>query len=176
MRRLPVPACEPGSFTDRAEVPKVVRDATPATGWLGDLPIQIRRGEFTVTTDRRLLDTTAALSLLHSTFWGGAMTADVLERAIAKSVSFGILHGDVLVGFGRVITDLATYAYWSDVVIAAEHRGQGLGLWLSECMLAHPELQGLRRVTLLTRDAGPLYSRVGFTEGAGPLIYMEVRP
>jgi ribosomal protein S18 acetylase RimI-like enzyme len=153
-----------------------VSDTGVAAGWLGDLPVEFRRGEFIISTDRRLIDTSAALSLLHGTFWGGVMTTALLERAIAKSVSFGVLHGNVLVGFARVITDLATYAYWSDVVIAPEYRGQGLGLWLSECMLGHPELQGLRRVTLLTRDASALYSRVGFTEGAGSFIYMEVRP
>jgi GNAT superfamily N-acetyltransferase len=149
---------------------------TAAAGWLGDFPVEFRRGELIISTDRRLIPPAAALALLHTTFWGGGMTASLMERAIAKSVSFGVLHGESLVGFGRVITDLATYAYWSDVVIAPDYRGKGLGLWLSQCMLAHPELQGFRRITLLTRDAGALYSQVGFTEGAGPLTYMEIRP
>ena len=151
-------------------------DTGVAAGWLGDLPVEFRRGEFIISTDRRLIPPADALALLHTTFWGGAMTVSVMERAIAKSVSFGVLHGELLVGFGRVITDLATYAYWSDVVIAPDYRGKGLGLWLSECMLRHPELQGFRRITLLTRDAGALYAQVGFTEGAGPLTYMEIRP
>jgi ribosomal protein S18 acetylase RimI-like enzyme len=70
---------------------------------------------------------------------------------------------------------MATYAYWTDVVIAEAYRGRGLGRWLSECMLGHPDLQRLRRVALLTRDAQELYVRVGFTVGSEPLIYMEHR-
>jgi N-acetylglutamate synthase-like GNAT family acetyltransferase len=101
------------------------------------------------------------------------MTGEVLSRAIANSVCFGLFERDLLIGFGRVVTDQATYAYWTDVVIADGYRGRGLGSWLSECMLAHPDLQGLRRVALLTRDAAELYARVGFTVGAGPLTYME---
>ena len=92
---------------------------------------------------------------------------------MAHSVCFGLFQQEVLIGFGRTVTDLATYAYWTDVVIGEAYRHQGLGRWLSECMLAHPGLQGLRRVALLTRDAAALYGGVGFTVGAGSLIYME---
>jgi ribosomal protein S18 acetylase RimI-like enzyme len=104
------------------------------------------------------------------------MDRSVLVRAMANSVCFGLLKNDCLIGFGRIVTDLATYAYWTDVVVANEYRRRGLGRWLSDCMLAHPGLQGLRRVTLLTRDAASLYAKVGFTEGPGALIYMERRP
>lgn len=103
------------------------------------------------------------------------MDPEVLARAIANSVCFGLYWGEDLIGFGRVVTDLATYAYWTDVVIADDHRGKGLGRWLSECMLRHPALQRFRRVALLTRDAQSLYERVGFTVGPGSLIYMERR-
>jgi GNAT superfamily N-acetyltransferase len=104
------------------------------------------------------------------------MTREVLARAITNSVSFGLFDQELLIGLGRVVTDLATYAYWTDVVVAERYRGQGLGRWLSECMLAHPSLQGLRRVALLTRDAEALYSSVGFSVGPGALIYMERKP
>ncbi len=77
--------------------------------------------------------------------------------------------------FGRAVTDLATYAYWTDVVVAEVYRRRGIGRWLSETMLAHPQLQGLRRVSLLTRDAAPLYAQLGFRQGAGSLKYMEYR-
>jgi N-acetylglutamate synthase-like GNAT family acetyltransferase len=80
------------------------------------------------------------------------------------------------VGFARVITDLATYAYLTDVVVDTAYRGRGLGLWFMERVLDAPELQGLRRITLLTRDAESLYLRLGFERGAGPLVYMERRP
>ena len=139
-----------------------------------DTPIEFRRGDLVVSTDRSRLQPGAALALLRTTFWGAGMDEQVLIRAIANSVCFGLFQRNGLIGLGRVVTDLATYAYWTDVVIAEAHRGRGLGRWLSECMLAHPELQGLRRVALLTRDAAQLYARVGFTEGPGSLIYMEI--
>jgi GNAT superfamily N-acetyltransferase len=143
---------------------------------LSDTPIEYRRDAFIITTDRTRIDPVAALSLLRTTFWAQDLDLEVLERAIRNSVSFGVFEGERLAGFGRVITDLATYAYWTDVVVHASDRGRGLGRWLSECMLAHPELQGLRRVALLTRDAVELYTRVGFSEGPGVLTYMERRP
>jgi hypothetical protein len=143
---------------------------------LNDPPIERRRGEFVVTTDRARIDPDAALHLLRTTHWGGGMDRAVLTRAIDNSISFGLFQGNTLIGFGRAVTDMATYAYWTDVVIAEPFRGHGLGRWLSECMLDHPGLQNLRRVALLTRDAQKLYAEVGFTEGPQPLIYMEHRP
>lgn len=142
---------------------------------MNDPPIELRRGEFVVSTERGRIDPDAALELLVATHWGPGMDRAVLARAIANSISFGLFQGKTLIGFGRVVTDMATYAYWTDVVIADAYRGRGLGQWLSECMLEHPELQGLRRVALLTRDARELYTRLGFVVGPGPLIYMEHR-
>jgi N-acetylglutamate synthase-like GNAT family acetyltransferase len=138
-----------------------------------DSPVEFRRGQLVISTDRRRIDPDAALTLLQTTHWAGGMTREVLVRAIANSVCFGLFERETMIGFGRAVTDLATYAYWTDVVIAERYRGRGLGHWLSECMLAHPQLQGLRRVALLTRDAAELYAGVGFTVGPGSLIYME---
>jgi GNAT superfamily N-acetyltransferase len=142
---------------------------------LNDPPIELWRGEFVVSTDRGQIDGDDALALLQSTDWGAGMDRAVLMRAIANSITFGLFRGKTLIGLGRAVTDLATYAYWTDVVIAEGHRGQGLGRWLSECMLGHPHLQRLRRVTLLTRDAEQLYAGIGFKVGPGSLIYMEHR-
>lgn len=143
---------------------------------MSDPPIEYHRGDFVISTDRRRMEPGAILTLLRTTHWAAAMNREILTRAIANSVCFGLFERETLIGFGRVVTDLATYAYWTDVVIAAAYRGRGLGRWLSECMLAHPNLQGLRRVALLTRDAADLYARLGFTIGAGSLIYMERSP
>jgi len=118
----------------------------------------------------------AALALVRTTFWGTEMTREQLARAIENSVSFGLLDGSRLVGFGRVVSDLATYAYWTDVVIAEELRGRGHGEWLTRCMLEHPELQGLRRVSLVTRDAEWFYRRLLFTSDLAGLTYLERRP
>jgi N-acetylglutamate synthase-like GNAT family acetyltransferase len=143
---------------------------------MDDSPIEAHRGEIVVSTDRARIEPAAALALLRTTHWAGGMSRETLTRAIANSVSFGVYHQGEMIGLGRAVTDLATYAYWTDVVIAPTYRRRGLGGWLSDCMLAHPDLQGLRRVALLTRDAADLYARIGFSEGPGPLIYMERKP
>lgn len=143
---------------------------------LEDRPIERVRGEFVLSTDRRRLDVTAALALLRTTFWAGAMRRDVLERSIANSVCFAVYRQQELVGFARVVSDLATYAYLTDVVVADAYRGRGLGSWLVEAILAHPELQGLRRVALLTRGAAGLYQRYGFTSDTRDQTYLERRP
>ena len=143
---------------------------------MNDSPVEVSRGELAVSTERSRIDVAAALSLLRATHWGAGIRQDTLLRAIANSVCFGVYRETELIGIGRVITDLATYAYWTDVVIAQSHRGRGLGRWLSDCMLAHPELQTLRRVALLTRDATSLYAEMGFSRGPGNLIYMERKP
>jgi ribosomal protein S18 acetylase RimI-like enzyme len=143
---------------------------------LADAPTQWHQDGFVITTHRRRIDPAAALGLLRTTFWARDMELEVLQRAIQNSISFAVLDGEHMVGFGRAVTDLATYAYWTDVVVAAAARGRGLGRWLSECMLSHPQLQGLRRVALLTRDAADLYIKVGFKVGPGVLTYMERAP
>ena len=143
---------------------------------LEDRPIERVRGEFVLSTDRRRLDVAAALALLRTAFWAGAMRRDVLERSIANSVCFAVYRRDELVGFARVVSDLATYAYVTDVVVADAYRGRGLGSWLAEAILAHPELQGLRRVALLTRGAAGLYQRYGFTSDTRDQTYLERRP
>jgi ribosomal protein S18 acetylase RimI-like enzyme len=143
---------------------------------MDDLPSNWARGQYTISTDRARLDLPAAFALLQTTHWGDTLTPGLLERAVAHSVCFGLYCGVTLVGFARVITDLATYGYLTDVVIAPEHQRRGLGTWLTDCMVQHPQLQGFRRLALVTRDAERLYSRAGFAVGAGPLIYMERRP
>ena len=131
--------------------------------------------DLTITTDPARIDVDAALALLRDTYWAAAMTRDTLAKAIAHSLCFGILRGDTLVGLARVVTDRATFAYLTDVVIAPSWRGQRLGHRLMGEILAHPDLQGLRRFALLTSDAIKLYEDFGFTVGHGSLTYMERR-
>jgi ribosomal protein S18 acetylase RimI-like enzyme len=142
---------------------------------MDDHPSERRRGQYTISTERTRLDLPVVFAPLRATHWGSALTQAQLERAVAHSVCFGVYHGVTLVGFGRVITDLTTYGYLTDVVIAPDHQRRGLGNWLTACMIEHPQLQGFRRLALVTRDAEPLYARAGFVLGAGPLVYMERR-
>ena len=133
------------------------------------------RASFIFTSDRSRIDLDAAYDLLVDTHWAGTLSCAVLHRAATNSLCFGVLDGQRLAGFARVITDHATIAYLTDVVVHADLRGQGLGEWLMERILESPELKGLRRITLLTRDAESLYRRLGFEGGAGSLVYMERR-
>ncbi|HET6232436.1 MAG TPA: GNAT family N-acetyltransferase [Longimicrobiaceae bacterium] len=139
-----------------------------------DKTMEWRRGELTVSTDRRRLELDAVLEMLLATHWGGGMRRDLLERAVENSVCFGVYRGARLVGFARAVSDLATYGYLTDVVITESERGRGLGRWLVECILAHPDLQNLRRFSLMTRDAAGLYEQFGFGPQRGTSTYMEI--
>lgn len=142
-----------------------------------DQIVEERRGGLLLSTDRARIDIDGVLAMLHRSHWGGAVTRLVLERSIANSVCIGIYDGARQLAFARAVTDLATYAYLTDVIVIEDARGRGLGSWMIEAILAHPDLQHLRRVALLTRDARELYERYGFAEGTtSSSIYMELRP
>jgi GNAT superfamily N-acetyltransferase len=141
---------------------------------VNDRPYERARGSLVVSTDRDRLDVDLVHEVLGATYWAAGIPRDVLERSIRNSVAFGLYDGSAQVGFARVITDLATYAYLSDVFVVESRRGQGLGDWLIESIMLHPELQGLRRFALFTRDAASLYRRHGFAVLPAPNGYMEI--
>jgi GNAT superfamily N-acetyltransferase len=132
------------------------------------------RGEYAVSTDPTRLDLAAVHRYLAASYWSPGLPMDVLTRAVAGSICFGLYRGAEQVGFARVITDRATFAYLCDVYVLDAHRGRGLGRWLMEVVLEHPALQGLRRFVLVTRDAHGLYERFGFRPLARPEGYMEI--
>lgn len=138
-----------------------------------DVPREWRRDEFLISTDRRRLNLDVVYEYLSQSYWAAGMPRDTLERAIGNSLTFGIYQDEPQIGFARVITDLATYAYLSDVFVLESHRGRGLSKWLMECVLAHPDLQGLRRFALFTRDATGLYERYGFGPPRSASTYLE---
>jgi GNAT superfamily N-acetyltransferase len=131
------------------------------------------RGEYTISTERQRLDTKVIHSFLTRSYWAEGIPLTVVERSLEHSLSFGIYHGERQVGLARVITDYTTFAYVADVFILEEYRGRGLSKWLMECVVEHPELQGLRRWILFTRDAHGLYQKVGFTPARTPERLME---
>jgi ribosomal protein S18 acetylase RimI-like enzyme len=132
------------------------------------------RGEFTISTDPAAVDRDAVHAFLSTSYWAEGMPRETLERAIAGSIPFSVFHDDEQVGFARVITDRATFAYLSDVYILEAYRGRGLAVFLMDTIIAHPDLQGLRRFSLTTRDASGLYRRYGFTELANPGRHLEI--
>jgi GNAT superfamily N-acetyltransferase len=133
-----------------------------------------RHGEYCVSSDPDRLDLAAVHDYLSKSYWSPGIPIDVLQRAMAGSICFGLFHGDSQVGFARVVTDRATFAYLCDVYVLDAYQRQGLGHWLMEVVTSHPDLQGLRRFVLVTRDAHRLYERFGFQPLARPGGYMEL--
>ena len=134
-----------------------------------------KNGEFSIDTDKTRLDVGAIQDfLVNDSYWAQNRTREQTERAIENSICFGIYHGTRQIGFARVVSDLATFAYVGDVYVIDEFRGRGLSKWLMETMVAHPQLQGLRRWVLATRDAHGLYAKYGFTELKHPDRWMEL--
>jgi GNAT superfamily N-acetyltransferase len=133
----------------------------------------IRDDGYAITTDRDRIDLDAVHAELAASYWSPGVARDTVERAIANSLPFSLLApGGAQAGFARAITDRATYAYLADVYVAEPHRGKGLGVWLVETVLGHPELQGLRRWALATADAHGLYARFGFAPPQHAALHM----
>lgn len=127
-----------------------------------------------VTTDPARFDVPAIHAFLGTTYWAKGRSLEVVERSIRGSLCFGMLEQERQIGFARAVTDRATYAYLADVYVVESHRGRGLATWLMECVMVHPDLQGLRRFTLVTRDAHDLYRKLGFEMLEHPERYMEI--
>jgi GNAT superfamily N-acetyltransferase len=132
------------------------------------------RDPFTISCDPADIDRDLVHRFLASSYWAQGIPRERVDKAIDGSLCFSVLEGTRQVGFARVISDRATIAYLGDVFILPEYQGQGLGTWLTECVVSHPELQGLRRWILVTRDAHEVYRRVGFTELKRPEGFMEL--
>lgn len=124
---------------------------------------------FTITTEKEKLDIDLIHSFLNRTYWAEGISKETIRRSIEGSLCFGVYQNDKQVGFARMITDRATFAYLADVFIIEEFRGRGLSKWLMEVIMSHPDLQRLRRMILATKDAHGLYEKFGFT----PLINVE---
>lgn len=132
------------------------------------------KGQYSITTDQQRLDIDAIHAFLSRSFWAEAIPKELVRKSIANSLCFGVFDGRSQVGFARVVTDRATFAYLCDVYILESHRGRGLGKWLIETVMTHPDLQHLRRFQLVTRDAHGLYAPHGFAAPADPEWQMEI--
>ena len=131
--------------------------------------------DYEISADPARLDLGAIHAFLSRSYWSPCIPREIVERAAAHSLCFGLYHRDAQVGFARVVTDRATFGYLADVYVLEAHRGQGLAKDLVRTVLAHPELQGLRRFLLATRDAHGLYRPFGFQPPARPESLLEIR-
>ena len=153
----------------------------PISPYQGIPVFEEHRGNFSLSTDLQRLDIPTIHSFLsNEAYWCRNIPLQVIEKAIAHSLCFGVYQQasaseqEQQVGFSRVITDYATYAYICDVFILADWRGQGLGKWIVDCIRRHPHLQGLRRWSLATRDAHSLYAQFGFQPVSNPERLMQI--
>jgi GNAT superfamily N-acetyltransferase len=132
-----------------------------------------QRGEYTVSTDAARLDIDVIYGYLDRAYWSSGIPRETVERAVQRSLCFGLFEGETQIGFARAVTDSTTFAYICDVFVLESHQGKGLGTWLMRCVMQHPEMRGLRRCQLITRDAHKLYEKVGFRSISKPERHME---
>lgn len=131
--------------------------------------------DYEISTDAGRLDVEVIHKFLaQDSYWSRGIPRSIVERAIANSLCFGVYHLGGQVGFARIVTDRSTFALLADVFILEPHRGKGLSKWLMRCIVGHQDLQGLRRLLLLTSDAHGLYSQFGFEPLGSPSRFMEV--
>jgi ribosomal protein S18 acetylase RimI-like enzyme len=133
-------------------------------------------GTYAISSDPARLDVVAVHAYLTRSYWSPGIPIDIVERALRNSLCFGVYEeaSDAQVGFARVVTDYATFAYLCDVYVLEEHRSHGLGKRMMREVMAHPALAGARRVMLATRDAHGLYRQSGFVEAGRAGNLMEI--
>lgn len=140
-------------------------------------PRTLRRGAYEISSERDRLDLEVVHRYLEeSSYWAAGIPLPTVRRAVQNSLPFGVYHEGALVGFARVITDYATFAYVGDVFVLEEHRGKGLSKWLMQVIVDDPRLEGFRRWMLATRDAHGLYAQSGFVPLSQATRWMERRP
>ncbi|HEY5270704.1 MAG TPA: GNAT family N-acetyltransferase [Anaerolineales bacterium] len=136
--------------------------------------IEAHKDQLTISSDPQRLDLDAVCDLLGGVFWAKDRSRAVIQASLEHSLVFDVYEGQEQVAMARVISDFATFAWVDDVIVREDRRGQGIGKWLMKIILTHPDLQGLRRWALVTRDAHGLYRQVGFTPLQKPERRMEI--
>jgi len=133
-----------------------------------------KNGDYVIDTEKSRLDLEVIQSFLaYDSYWAQTRTSEQTKTAIENSICFGVYAGEGQIGFARVVSDQATFAYLGDVFILKDFRGHGLSKWLMETIVSHPDLQGLRRWVLATHDAHGLYSQYDFAPLKFPERWME---
>ena len=136
----------------------------------------VTENNFIISTDKNKINIEYVHDFLSHSYWSPGVPMETVTKAMNGSLCFGVYDNDKQIGYARMVTDTATFAYLADVFIDENYRGKGLGKWLVKVILAHPDLQGLRRIMLATKDAHALYEQVGFTAINNPERYMVYDP
>lgn len=133
-----------------------------------------KRDRFEISDDKARLDVERIHRNLTESYWAKGISRELVARSIENSMCFGVYVGDAQIGFARVISDRATFAYLSDVYVEPAWRKQGLGGWLISVVRSHPDLAGVRRFLLATLDAHEFYKPHGFEALAAPERFLEI--
>lgn len=136
--------------------------------------MEYQKNDFRITTDFREIDINAVCSLLTQSYWANSRRKEIIIKSLENSLCFSLFYKDRQIGLARVITDYATFAYLSDVIIDEEYRHKGLGTWFLGCVFKYPDLQNLRRWCLATKDAHEFYKKFGFNRLSSPERFMEI--
>ena len=136
--------------------------------------IETQRDQFTISTDPARLDVDAIVDMLTRAYWAVGRPRERTERAIKNSMVFGVYDGDRQIGVARVVSDYSIFAYLCDVFIHEDYRAHGLGKWLIQTIMEHPDLKEMRRWVLVTNDAHRLYRPFGFTSIEDPEHWMQM--
>jgi N-acetylglutamate synthase-like GNAT family acetyltransferase len=134
----------------------------------------VTKDSYSITTDKNKMNIDFIHEFLNRSYWAEGISKEIVVRCIEGSLCFGVFDNEKQIGFARMVTDEATFAYLADVFIIEEYRQKGLSKWLMEVILSHPGLQGLRRMMLATRDAHKLYEQFGFTAVTNPERLMQI--
>ena len=130
--------------------------------------------DYVFSSDKNIMDVDAIHAYLSRSYWAENVPHEIVSKAVENSLCFGAFYNKSQIGFARLITDSATFAYLADVYILEEHRGKGLSKKLMQTIIADPQLQGLRRMVLATYDAHTLYEKFGFKQLSKPDTFMEL--
>ncbi len=136
----------------------------------------VTKDNYVITDKKSQIDIDYVHHFLTHSYWSPGVSIETVKKAMHGSLCFGIYDDEKQIGYARMVTDTATFAYLADVFIDEDYRGKGLGQWLVKTILAHPDLQGLRRIMLATKDAHALYEQLGFKAINNPERYMVYDP
>ena len=135
---------------------------------------EYKKDQYTISTDKTKLQFDVIHGFLSTSYWSPNVPMEIVKRAAKNSMTFGIYKDEKQVGYARIISDCATFAYLADVFVLESERGKGISKWLMECITQLPDLQKLRRWMLATRDAHGLYTQFGFTPLDNPEAMMQI--
>ncbi|MDE8564040.1 GNAT family N-acetyltransferase [Anoxybacillus rupiensis] len=136
--------------------------------------VEYKRNDMMISTNHALIQMDRVCEFLAQSYWANQRERTTIIKSIEHSLCFSLFHGQTQIGFARVVTDGATFAYLCDVFIDEAYRGRELGKWLVECVLQHPDLLNIRRFLLVTKDAHGLYQPFGFEVLHEPDQFMEI--